>query len=85
MIGKIIGAYAGDRLAKQTRGLGGASGAALGVVAAAALRRVSLPAMLAMGVGGYIAKRLYEKNVTTSAANSSRANSEISKKTSAAA
>ena len=62
MIGKIIGAYAGDKLAKQTSGIGGASGAALGVVAAAALRRLSLPAMIALGAGGYVAKRLYERS-----------------------
>ncbi|MGE5953047.1 MAG: hypothetical protein ACM308_05425 [Qipengyuania vulgaris] len=62
MIGKIIGAYAGDKLAKQTSGIGGASGAALGVVAAAALRRLSLPAMIALGVGGYVAKKLYERS-----------------------
>ncbi len=62
MIGKIIGAYAGDKLAKKTNNLGGASGAALGVVAAAALRRLSLPAMIALGAGGYVAKKLYERN-----------------------
>ena len=62
MIGKIIGAYAGDRLAKQTNSIGGASGAALGVVAAAALRRLSLPAMIVLGAGGYVAKKLYERN-----------------------
>ena len=61
MIGKIIGAYAGDKLAKQTGSLGGAGGAALGVIAATVLRRMSLPAMLALGAGGYIAKRLREK------------------------
>ena len=63
MIGKIIGAYMGDRLAKKTStGIGGAGGAALGVIAATALRRVSLPAMLAIGAGGYLAKKLTEKN-----------------------
>ena len=64
MIGKIIGAYAGDKLAKQTSGLGigGAGGAALGVIAAGVLRRMSLPAMIALGAGGYVAKKLYERN-----------------------
>ena len=64
MIGKIIGAYAGDKLAKQTNtlGIGGAGGAALGVVAASVLRRMSLPTMLAVGAGGYVAKKLYERN-----------------------
>ena len=61
MIGKIIGAFVGDRLAKQTRGVGGATGAALGVVATTVLRRMSLPAMLALGAGGYIAKKVLDK------------------------
>ncbi|MFK4003024.1 hypothetical protein [Qipengyuania sp. NPDC077563] len=64
MIGKIIGAYMGDKLAKQTSGLEGASGAAIGVIAATALRRMSLPAMLALGAGGYLAKRLAERSET---------------------
>lgn len=67
MIGKVIGAYVGDRLAKKTStGIGGAGGAALGVIAAAALRRLSLPAMIALGAGGYLAKKLSEKNTGTS-------------------
>ena len=63
MIGKIIGAYAGDKLAKKVDGfgIGGAGGAALGVVAATVLRRMSLPAMLALGAGGYVAKKVFEK------------------------
>ena len=61
MIGKVIGAFVGDRLAKQTSGIGGAGGAALGVVAASVLRRMSLPAMLAVGPGGYLAKKMSEK------------------------
>ncbi|MBX7533073.1 hypothetical protein K3165_09080 [Qipengyuania sp. 1XM1-15A] len=61
MIGKVIGAFVGDKLAKQTSGLGGAGGAALGVVAASVLRRMSLPAMLALGAGGYVAKKVFEK------------------------
>ncbi|MDG6077805.1 hypothetical protein E3U23_01155 [Erythrobacter litoralis] len=62
MIGKVIGAFVGDRLAKQTSGIGGAGGAALGVVAATVLRRMSLPAMLAIGAGGYLAKKMSEKD-----------------------
>ena len=62
MIGKIIGAFVGNKVAKQTRGLGGGAGAALGVVAPMLLRRISLPTMLALGAGGYAAKKLAEKN-----------------------
>ena len=67
MIGKIIGAYAGDRLAKQTSAIGGPSGAALGVVAASVLSRLSLPAMIALGVGGYVAKKVLNKETAPSA------------------
>ena len=61
MIGKIIGAYAGDKLAKKTSSIGGPGGAALGVVAATVLSRLSLPAMLVLGAGGYVAKKVCEK------------------------
>lgn len=62
MIGKIIAAVLGDKLASQTKGMSGASGAALGVVAATVLRRMSLPAMIALAAGGYAAKKYSEKN-----------------------
>ncbi|MDG5749181.1 hypothetical protein P8Q88_13450 [Qipengyuania sp. XHP0207] len=62
MIGKVIGAFVGDRIAKQTKGVGGATGAALGVVATTLLRRMSLPAMIALGAGGYVAKKMMDKN-----------------------
>lgn len=62
MIGKIVGAFVGDKLAKQTSSIGGASGAALGVIAATAIRRLSLPAMIALGAGGYVVKKVMEKN-----------------------
>lgn len=61
MIGKIIGAFVGDRLARQTNAIGGAGGAALGVVATTVLRRMSLPAMVVLGVGGYAAKKVFDK------------------------
>lgn len=61
MIGKIIGAFVGDRLASKTSSIGGASGAALGVVATSVLSRLSLPAMLVLGAGGYAAKRFLDK------------------------
>ncbi len=62
MIGKLIGAYVGDKIAKQVRGVEGATGAALGVLAASVLRRMSLPMMLALAAGGYAAKVMSEKN-----------------------
>ncbi len=61
MIGKIIGAFAGGKIAEHTRGIGGPTGAVLGVGAAALARRMSLPALLAITAGGYLAKRYIDK------------------------
>ena len=63
LIGKIIGAFVGDKLAKQISGMGGATGAALGVAATSLIARLSLPSMLAILAGGYAAKRYLERNV----------------------
>ena len=67
MIGKVIGAFVGDKLAKQTRGIGGPTGAALGVVATTLIGRLSLPGMIAVGAGGYLAKKLAERRTAPSA------------------
>ena len=67
MIGKVIGAFVGDRLAKQTTAVGGATGAALGVVATTVLRRMSLPAMIAVGAGGYLVKKFIDRQETEKA------------------
>ena len=57
MIGKLIGAVAGARAARHTSKVGGAGGALLGAASASVLRRMSIPAMLALGVGGYALKK----------------------------
>lgn len=62
MIGKIITAAIGNKIAKNTRGIEGSTGAALGFIAPMVLRRLSMPAMLALAAGGYAAKKLGEKN-----------------------
>lgn len=62
MIGKLVGAFVGDKLAKQTSQFGGATGAVLGVAAASVLRRMSLPMMIVLGAGGYVAKKMIDKN-----------------------
>lgn len=64
MIGKIIGAFVGEKVAKRTSSMGGASGAALGVIATTVLRRMSLPAMIALGAGGYVVKKIVDKQKT---------------------
>ena len=60
MIGKIIGAALGGKLAKETRGMDGTTGVVLGAIAPMVLRRLSLPGMIALGVGGYVAKKLFD-------------------------
>ena len=66
MIGKIIGAYVGSKAAKKSSALGGPAGAALGVIAPMVLRRISLPAMAAMAVGGYVMKKVLDNGERTS-------------------
>ncbi len=65
MIGKIFGAFAGSKIAEHTRGIGGPTGAVLGVGAAALARRMSLPALVAITAGGYFAKRYMDKKEAT--------------------
>jgi hypothetical protein len=61
MIGKIIGAVAGKKAADHIRGVSGPTGAILGAAAPILLRRLSLPAMLAIAAGGYAYKRYQDK------------------------
>lgn len=61
MLGKIIGAVAGGKLANQTKNIGGTTGAVLGAAAPFVLSRLSIPAMIALGVGGYAINRLRKK------------------------
>lgn len=70
MIGKIIGAAVGHQAAKKSRALGGTTGAVLGAAVPFVLRRMSIPAMLALGAGGWFAKKkLDEKKAEETAQN----------------
>lgn len=62
MIGKIIGASLGAKAAQNTKNIGGPMGAAIGAAAPFILRRLSIPAMLAIAAGGYAYKKYSEKN-----------------------
>ncbi len=62
MIGKIFGAIAGSQAAKHTSKLGGTGGAILGAVAVPVITRMKIPALLAFGAGGYLVKKLIDKN-----------------------
>jgi hypothetical protein len=57
MLKKIIGAAIGAKLAKNSPAVGGATGAALGAAVPWVLGRLSLPGMIALAAGGYVAKR----------------------------
>jgi hypothetical protein len=61
MIGKVLGAFLGGKMAQHTRGIEGPTGAALGVLAPMVLRRLSWPAIAALGVGGYMVKRMADR------------------------
>ena len=62
MLGKILGGIAGARAARHTNKVGGMSGALMGAVAGSALRRASLPALLALTAGGYALKKWKDKH-----------------------
>lgn len=61
MIGKVLGAFLGGKAAQHVRGIQGPTGAALGVLAPVILRRLSWPAMAAIGIGGYLAKKAIDR------------------------
>lgn len=61
MIGKIIGAGLGARISKETGKVGGVGGAMLGALAVPMVRRLGVPAMIALAGGGYLVKRLIDK------------------------
>jgi hypothetical protein len=61
MIRRLIGGAIGARLAKRHPVLGGATGVALATAVPFVISRVSLPAMMALGAGGYVAKRYIDR------------------------
>lgn len=61
MLGKIIGAVAGRRVAQHIGGIGGPSGALLGIGAATLLRRMGPAGLIAATVGSYVLKRHFDK------------------------
>ena len=67
MIRKLIGAAIGASLAKKHPAAGGATGVVLATAVPFIISRVSLPAMIVLGAGGYIAKRYMDKNAAEQA------------------
>ncbi len=68
MFGKIIGGLVGGKLAQQSKSMGGTTGAMIGAAIPMVLSRMSLPAMIAMGVGGYAVKKYLDKDAEKKAA-----------------
>ena len=68
MFGKILGAGLGAKAAEHTRGIGGPMGAVIGAAAPVLLRRLSIPAMVAIAAGGYAYKKYSEKKEAREAA-----------------
>lgn len=61
MIGKLIGAIAGKRLASNVGGVNETGGAVLGALAVPLIRRLGPLGLIAAAAGGYALKRHYEK------------------------
>lgn len=65
MIKNIVGAVIGAKLAGKSPNVDNAAGATTGALAASVIplviSRLSIPAMLAIGVGGYVLKRYADK------------------------
>lgn len=70
MMGKILGAIAGSKFGKTaTANVGGPAGAAIGVAVATLAKRVSVPTLIALTAGGYLAKKLYDRRDSPEAGN----------------
>jgi hypothetical protein len=67
MIGKIIGAVAGAQAARATSGLQGPVGAVFGVALVETVRRMGIPGLITVMVGGYILKRLIDADAAGTA------------------
>jgi hypothetical protein len=61
MLGKIFGAMPGKTTAEHSGAMGGKTGAILGLAGATLLKRVSLPGLIAVTVGGYALKKWKDK------------------------
>lgn len=61
MIGKVLAAVAGQKMAERVSGGNGAKGAALGVIAATVARRLGPAGMIAALGAGYLLKKRSEK------------------------
>lgn len=61
MIGKILGAVAGQKAAQRVSGVNGPAGALLGAGAVTVARRLGPAGLILAGLGGYAFKRYRDK------------------------
>lgn len=65
MIKNVVGAVVGSKLAQNSKNVGSTTGAATGAIAGTVipmvLSRMSLPALVVIGAGGYLLKRYRDK------------------------
>ena len=61
MIRKLIGAAIGASVAKRHPAAGGVTGVVLATAVPFIIGRMSLPGMIVLGVGGYVAKRYMDR------------------------
>lgn len=61
MIGRIIGAVAGNKAAEHLRGINGTTGTLLGIAAPTVLRRMGPLGLIAAVAGGYAYKKFAER------------------------
>lgn len=61
MISNLFGAAIGAEASKFSSTIGGPTGAVLGALATPLVRRLSIPGMVVLGVGGYFAKKYLDQ------------------------
>ena len=74
MIGKAFGAIAGAKVARRSGQLGSTRGALLGLATSLIVRKLSIPAMLAIAAGGYMAKVTSDRHSRRSSTQPRKAN-----------
>lgn len=61
MLGKVIGAFAGEQIARRIGGGSGIGGALIGIAAPAVLRRMGPGGIAAAAIGGYVVKKVLDR------------------------
>ena len=62
MLGKMIGAFAGEQIARRMVGGSGIGGALIGAAVPMVLRRMGPGGLAAAAIGGYVVKKVLDRN-----------------------